>query len=170
MDLASIVEDTMDRILSTDRQMDKVKPVYLSFNFIEVGSIKKGLHNRYIYWMILCCIMSFLWSILQHVYFKKTSAFPNLEASKYKFHQVPCLNAFMKYHFRRIYAKSFHFVCKGHLQSKFLGWNIDWNIRYTLIWNIHDHQITRAPINVKKSKWDMPFCSGQLLYSLIFKT
>ena len=39
MDPASIVEDTEQTILSTDgrtdRQMDKVKPMYPSFNFIE---------------------------------------------------------------------------------------------------------------------------------------
>ena len=41
MDSASIVEDT-ERTwfhLQTDRQTDKVKPVYHTFNFIEAGDI-----------------------------------------------------------------------------------------------------------------------------------
>ena len=36
MDSMSIVEDT-ERILSTDGQTDKVKPVYPPFNFVEAG-------------------------------------------------------------------------------------------------------------------------------------
>ena len=35
MDPTSIVEDTVDTILSTDGQTDKVKPVYPPFNFVE---------------------------------------------------------------------------------------------------------------------------------------
>ena len=37
MDPMSIVEDRADTILSTDRQTDKVKPVYPPFNFVEAG-------------------------------------------------------------------------------------------------------------------------------------
>ena len=45
MDLVSIVEDTEQKqfFLQTDRQTDKLKPVYPPFNFVEAGGITNSL-------------------------------------------------------------------------------------------------------------------------------
>ena len=37
-----------DKILYTDRQMGKVKPVYISFNFVEAGGIIKGIDSPWL--------------------------------------------------------------------------------------------------------------------------